>query len=189
MQLKGVLDIMLGERFFTEEFSSVSHPFNLDQVLWHIQTMDIKPEVEIKTELSDMLTVEMTTYDEPFDHEFSPEENECDKESPEAPIRSSRELREKRKYEKKKKEPKKFECPQCTYATFRKHHFTDHLFTHSNEKPYKCLHCDYACNRKFNLTKHLLTHSTTKLFKCSECDYSTNNKQTLTRHKLTHSDV
>ncbi|KAB7494867.1 putative histone-lysine N-methyltransferase PRDM6 [Armadillidium nasatum] len=148
------------------------------------KTMDIKPEVEIKSELSDMLTVEMTTYDEPFDHEFSPEENECDKESSEAPIRSSRELREK-----KKKEPTKFACSQCTYATFKKHCFTDHLFTHSNEKPYKCLHCEYACNRKFNLTKHLLTHSSTKLFKCDECDYSTNNKQTLTRHKLTHSDI
>ncbi|RXG51715.1 hypothetical protein Avbf_17669 [Armadillidium vulgare] len=96
------------------------------------ETMDIKPEVEIKTELSDMLTVEMTTYDEPFDHEFSPEENECDIESPEALIRSSREL-----VKKKKKEAKKFECPQCTYATFRKQSLIDHLFTHSNEKPYK----------------------------------------------------
>lgn len=37
MQLKGVLDIMLGERFFTEEFSSGFHPVNLHQVLWHIQ--------------------------------------------------------------------------------------------------------------------------------------------------------
>ncbi|KAL7634608.1 UNVERIFIED_CONTAM: hypothetical protein RMT77_014985 [Armadillidium vulgare] len=146
------------------------------------QSMGINEDIELNNEFSDILKVEITTYDEPFQHDFFQREYKCESDLGESAERNTREF-----IEKKKKEVQKFECPQCTYATYRKHHLKDHLFVHSKVKPYKCSRCDYSCNRKFNLTKHLLTHSTKKLFKCVVCDYSTNNKQSLSRHSLTHS--
>ncbi|RZF38661.1 hypothetical protein LSTR_LSTR003467 [Laodelphax striatellus] len=84
------------------------------------------------------------------------------------------------------KKRKNYKCKYCVYKTNKKSNYTNHIHTHTGEKPYSCQFCDKAFNMKSNLTTHLRTHSGESPFSCKFCDKSFAQKVQLNLHLPTH---
>lgn len=84
-------------------------------------------------------------------------------------------------------------CPHagCDYTTVHATHLTNHVRTHTGERPFPCQEpgCDLLFARQADLTRHMLTHTGERPFPChfSGCDKAFARKQHLTRHERTHS--
>eukprot|EP01083_Nonionella_stella_P011856 33632_1 len=84
------------------------------------------------------------------------------------------------------KRPKKHECPYCSYATRRKIHLTNHVRTHTGEKPFKCLVCGKAFTAKKGLKSHERTHLPAKQFQCEYCGKGLSSRNSLKVHTRSH---
>ncbi|XP_031421550.1 zinc finger protein 335 isoform X3 [Clupea harengus] len=100
----------------------------------------------------------------------------------------------------KKKKPdlvpkmSQFPCPICHRVYPMQKRLTQHMKTHSNEKPHVCDKCGKSFKKRYTFKMHLLTHIQScgnsryekTGFKCEFCDYTCDNKKLLLNHQLSH---
>ena len=85
----------------------------------------------------------------------------------------------------------RFSCPYCKYRTDLKHHFKQHIATHTGDKMYKCTQCDYSAAQQHQLTSHIYNNHTNKTYKCQykKCDVKKSSVQELHEHIRTEHPV
>ncbi|XP_078508036.1 zinc finger protein 335 isoform X1 [Lissotriton helveticus] len=82
-----------------------------------------------------------------------------------------------------------FPCPVCNRVYPMQKRLTQHLKTHSTEKPHMCDKCGKSFKKRYTFKMHLLTHIQVignSRFKCEFCDVICNDKKALLNHQLTH---
>ncbi|XP_061540907.1 zinc finger protein 335-like isoform X5 [Phycodurus eques] len=82
-----------------------------------------------------------------------------------------------------------FPCPVCRKVYTMQKRLTQHLKTHSAEKPHMCDKCGKSFKKRYTFKMHLLTHLQSvgdSSFKCEFCDYTCANKKLLLNHQLSH---
>nr|CAD7448948.1 unnamed protein product [Timema bartmani] len=63
---------------------------------------------------------------------------------------------------------------------------SQHVLTHSGQRPHGCEECGKKFTEKYNLITHSLIHSGLRPHKCDECGKCFIQKGDLTKHSLTH---
>lgn len=89
--------------------------------------------------------------------------------------------------------PKRSEspCPICHRIFPMQKRLTQHLKTHSSEKPHMCDKCGKSFKKRYTFKMHLLTHIQNcgnSLFKCEFCDITCSDKKQLLNHQLSHTN-
>ncbi|KAM6404305.1 zinc finger protein 335 isoform 2-T2 [Rhynochetos jubatus] len=82
-----------------------------------------------------------------------------------------------------------FPCPICNRVYPVQKRLTQHLKTHSTEKPHMCDKCGKSFKKRYTFKMHLLTHIQAIAncrFKCEFCDYVCEDKKVLLNHQLSH---
>ncbi|NXX82665.1 ZN335 protein, partial [Urocolius indicus] len=82
-----------------------------------------------------------------------------------------------------------FPCPVCNRVYPMQKRLTQHMKTHSTEKPHMCDKCGKSFKKRYTFKMHLLTHIqaiANRRFKCEFCDYICDDKKVLLNHQLSH---
>uniref|UniRef100_A0A8D0H1S3 Zinc finger protein 335 n=1 Tax=Sphenodon punctatus TaxID=8508 RepID=A0A8D0H1S3_SPHPU len=82
-----------------------------------------------------------------------------------------------------------FPCPVCNRVYPMQKRLTQHMKTHSTEKPHMCDKCGKSFKKRYTFKMHLLTHIqalANRRFKCEFCDYVCEDKKLLLNHQLSH---
>ncbi|NWR65679.1 ZN335 protein, partial [Bucorvus abyssinicus] len=83
-----------------------------------------------------------------------------------------------------------FPCPVCNRIYPMQKRLTQHMKTHSTEKPHMCDKCGKSFKKRYTFKMHLLTHiqaiANRSRFKCEFCDYVCEDKKVLLNHQLSH---
>ncbi|XP_077588252.1 zinc finger protein 335-like isoform X1 [Stigmatopora nigra] len=82
-----------------------------------------------------------------------------------------------------------FPCPVCNKVYPMQKRLTQHLKTHSAEKPHMCDKCGKSFKKRYTFKMHLMTHLQSvgdSKFQCEFCDYTCANKKQLLNHQLAH---
>lgn len=94
----------------------------------------------------------------------------------------------------------KYRCSFCKKPFMNKAHLTQHLMTHTGERPFVCHVCGVAFSRYSNLTRHLLHHTREEsrelkrgqhkgdvaAFECATCFKTFRRKPYLVEHLMSH---
>ncbi|XP_043946173.1 zinc finger protein 335 isoform X2 [Protopterus annectens] len=84
-----------------------------------------------------------------------------------------------------------YPCPVCHKVYSMQKRLTQHLKTHSAEKPHMCDKCGKSFKKRYTFKMHLLTHIQSvgnSRYKCEYCDYFSENKKLLLTHQLSHTN-
>ncbi|XP_051489092.1 zinc finger protein 335 isoform X2 [Apus apus] len=82
-----------------------------------------------------------------------------------------------------------FPCPVCNRVYPMQKRLTQHMKTHSTEKPHMCDKCGKSFKKRYTFKMHLMTHIqaiANRRFKCEFCDYVCEDKKVLLNHQLSH---
>ncbi|XP_048354417.1 zinc finger protein 335 isoform X1 [Sphaerodactylus townsendi] len=82
-----------------------------------------------------------------------------------------------------------FPCPVCSRVYPMQKRLTQHMKTHSAEKPHMCDKCGKSFKKRYTFKMHLLTHIqavANRRFKCEFCDHVCEDKKVLLNHQLLH---
>ncbi|XP_078248356.1 zinc finger protein 335 isoform X3 [Pogona vitticeps] len=82
-----------------------------------------------------------------------------------------------------------FPCPVCDRVYPMQKRLTQHMKTHSSEKPHMCDKCGKSFKKRYTFKMHLLTHIqavANRRFKCEFCDHVCEDKKLLLNHQLLH---
>uniref|UniRef100_A0A670IR21 Zinc finger protein 335 n=1 Tax=Podarcis muralis TaxID=64176 RepID=A0A670IR21_PODMU len=82
-----------------------------------------------------------------------------------------------------------FPCPVCSRVYPMQKRLTQHMKTHSTEKPHMCDKCGKSFKKRYTFKMHLLTHIQPVAncrFKCEFCDHVCEDKKLLLKHQLLH---
>lgn len=80
-------------------------------------------------------------------------------------------------------------CPICSKTFGSPGKLSQHMFSHTGEKPFECDKCLKAFSSKFKLVRHLLIHSDERQYCCPMCDRTFHRKDHLKNHMKVHSPV
>ncbi|KAL6458907.1 hypothetical protein MHYP_G00323790 [Metynnis hypsauchen] len=84
-----------------------------------------------------------------------------------------------------------FPCPICHRVYPMQKRLTQHMKTHSTEKPHMCDKCGKSFKKRYTFKMHLLTHIQNcgnSLFKCEFCEVTCADKKQLLNHQLSHTN-
>uniref|UniRef100_A0A8C1Q3C0 C2H2-type domain-containing protein n=1 Tax=Cyprinus carpio TaxID=7962 RepID=A0A8C1Q3C0_CYPCA len=84
-----------------------------------------------------------------------------------------------------------FPCPICCRVYPMQKRLTQHMKTHSTEKPHMCDKCGKSFKKRYTFKMHLLTHIQNcgnSTFQCEFCEYTCNDKKHLLNHQLSHTN-
>ncbi|XP_037391770.1 zinc finger protein 335 isoform X5 [Pygocentrus nattereri] len=84
-----------------------------------------------------------------------------------------------------------FPCPICHRVYPMQKRLTQHMKTHSTEKPHMCDKCGKSFKKRYTFKMHLLTHIQNcgnSLFKCEFCEVTCTDKKQLLNHQLSHTN-
>uniref|UniRef100_UPI00358F57A1 zinc finger protein 335 isoform X2 n=1 Tax=Myxine glutinosa TaxID=7769 RepID=UPI00358F57A1 len=84
-----------------------------------------------------------------------------------------------------------YPCPVCHRMYYMQKRLTQHMKTHSAEKPHMCDKCGKSFKKRHTFKNHLLTHVIclgNGKFKCEFCEFSCENKKFLLNHQLAHTN-
>ncbi|XP_057212436.1 zinc finger protein 335-like isoform X2 [Triplophysa rosa] len=84
-----------------------------------------------------------------------------------------------------------FPCPICRRVYPMQKRLTQHMKSHSTDKPHMCDKCGKSFKKRYTFKMHLLTHIQNcgnSLFKCEFCEYICNDKKHLLNHQLSHTN-
>ncbi|XP_042880303.1 zinc finger protein 467-like isoform X8 [Penaeus japonicus] len=76
-------------------------------------------------------------------------------------------------------------CPYCSYSSTTKTNCTNHMRTHTGEKPFTCNLCPFRSSQKGSLQTHLRTHTGEKPYACAHCSYRSTQMIHLRNHMRT----
>uniref|UniRef100_K7DZC2 Zinc finger protein 335 n=1 Tax=Monodelphis domestica TaxID=13616 RepID=K7DZC2_MONDO len=82
-----------------------------------------------------------------------------------------------------------FPCPVCSRVYPMQKRLTQHMKTHSTEKPHMCDKCGKSFKKRYTFKMHLLTHIqaiANRRFKCEFCEFVCEDKKLLLNHQLSH---
>ncbi|XP_077315363.1 zinc finger protein 335 [Lithobates pipiens] len=82
-----------------------------------------------------------------------------------------------------------YPCPICSRVYNMQKRLTQHLKSHSSEKPHMCDKCGKAFKKRYTFKMHLLTHLhcvEESRYKCEFCEYMCEDRKQLLNHQLTH---
>ncbi|XP_063816538.1 zinc finger protein 335 isoform X2 [Pseudophryne corroboree] len=82
-----------------------------------------------------------------------------------------------------------YPCPVCNRVYNMQKRLTQHMKTHSSEKPHMCDKCGKAFKKRYTFKMHLLTHLhcvDENRYKCEFCEYMCEDRKQLLSHQLTH---
>ncbi|XP_053544645.1 zinc finger protein 335 [Bombina bombina] len=97
-----------------------------------------------------------------------------------------------RERKKKPDQPAKantYPCPVCNRVYNMQKRLTQHMKTHSTEKPHMCDKCGKAFKKRYTFKMHLLTHLQSvgnSRYKCEFCDHTCEDRKQLLNHQFTH---
>ena len=78
-------------------------------------------------------------------------------------------------------------CKKCGKSFTKNSHLTEHMHTHSGERPYPCEECGKSFAQSSHLTIHMRKHSGERPYPCEECGQSFARSSSLTKHMRMHS--
>ena len=83
---------------------------------------------------------------------------------------------------------RQYRCRVCKKIFTSLSPYSQHLRTHTGERPFKCK-CGKTFSRRDNLNRHLLTQSGERPYKCATCGKAFSRSDCLKTHLLTHIGV
>ncbi|KAL1482559.1 hypothetical protein MTO96_033713 [Rhipicephalus appendiculatus] len=78
-------------------------------------------------------------------------------------------------------------CSQCDYSTSIRSRLSQHMLTHTAERPFVCEMCHKDFTWRSDLTAHLITHTQERPYECPECGQRFNCLSHMNRHRKSHS--
>eukprot|EP00092_Neocalanus_flemingeri_P029168 GFUD01031658.1.p1 GENE.GFUD01031658.1~~GFUD01031658.1.p1 ORF type:complete len:360 (+),score=80.03 GFUD01031658.1:46-1125(+) len=82
--------------------------------------------------------------------------------------------------------PKNLVCPQCPYRTYHVSNLTNHMRTHTGEKPFSCQHCGESFRFSGVRNLHERTHTGEKEYSCQYCGKEFARRYVCLLHERTH---
>lgn len=75
-------------------------------------------------------------------------------------------------------------CPVCSKVFGSPGKLSQHMYSHTGERPFVCSECNKAFSSKFKLVRHALIHSSDseRRYRCNACDRSFHRKDHLQNH-------
>ncbi|XP_054290718.1 zinc finger protein PLAGL1-like [Macrosteles quadrilineatus] len=80
-------------------------------------------------------------------------------------------------------------CPHCPKSFGSPGKLSQHLYSHTGERPFVCQHCSKAFSSRFKLVRHALIHSDTRQYRCNTCGRTFHRKDHLKNHSKVHSPL
>jgi zinc finger protein PLAG1 len=81
-------------------------------------------------------------------------------------------------------------CPVCSKVFGSPGKLSQHMYSHTGERPFVCSECSKAFSSKFKLVRHALIHSSDseRRYRCNACDRSFHRKDHLQNHAKVSSE-